>query len=484
MPGTSGGVRGNINFDVGGEELWQQVGRLAGAVGEIGMKLHIQQAEIQYQDSLLKAEEEILSLSDRLRQNQDEDTYDAELNKSIQSINKFKPKNPLAARDYDAWVKRQTPGWKQDVKKAKEIRLNNKWTAMRDTLAEQAVDTGGLTKLKTHLATGVALGRTNVAAANKYLQTITKKALYEMGINDATANPQVFLESISIKNGKKHSSRHPELATGELMALSNIAEGEIGNIKRRDEIAHAALFDNVTKLGMNGEPFEKVKARIQQTVGISDKIKNKLMSTYASAFSLWDEEKVNAWRITQDYNALFDMQVKISSGQPVSELDILKAQIAGGKVNFSRPDALNLMNQLPDNKSKVLNTPFAKEWAGVIDEMFIPEGQENIPKEDLDEWWKTQLAVQENIKKYHPDISKTQKENEALVKPIKEKKAKSLLRKIVGLHPVVLAARVGMGLGNMIAGKEPPTHVDTLEEAAKLESGKKFEYKGVIYTRK
>jgi hypothetical protein len=204
MPGTSGGVRGQIDFDVGGEELWRQVGRLAGTVGEMGMKLHLQQAEIQYQDlqyqdSLLKAENEITSLSDRLRQNQDEDTYDAELNKSVQTINKFRPKNPLAAREYDAWVRRQTPEWKQDVKKAKEIRLNNKWVAMRDTLAEQAIDTGGLTKLQVHLASGIALGRTNVAAAGAFLRKTENAAEYNMGLNWALTNPEGLLDAIEVR---------------------------------------------------------------------------------------------------------------------------------------------------------------------------------------------------------------------------------------------------------------------------------------------
>jgi hypothetical protein len=36
MPGTSGGVRGRIDFDVGEQELWQQMGNLGAAIGKIG----------------------------------------------------------------------------------------------------------------------------------------------------------------------------------------------------------------------------------------------------------------------------------------------------------------------------------------------------------------------------------------------------------------------------------------------------------------
>jgi hypothetical protein len=454
MPGTSGGVRGNLNFDVGGEELWRQVGRLAGTVGEMGMKLHLQQAEIQYQDSLLKAENEITSLSDRLRQNQDEDTYDAELNKSVQTINKFRPKNPLAAREYDAWVRRQTPEWKQDVKKAKEIRLNNKWVAMRDTLAEQAIDTGGLTKLQVHLASGIALGRTNVAAAGAFLRKTENAAEYNMGLNWALTNPEGLLDAIEVEDGKTQIKGLSTLKSGQVVALRSNAEGTINFRKRQEIAASSAIYNDVLGHAAKGTLPQEMKELLKNTQGITEVERTRLMETYLSAYKTWQGTGSNPWTTTHNYGALMEMQLKISQGEPVTEMDIWRRMLTKDGPAYSLNDARNLINQLPDKKNPALNTPFAREWADVIDVMFTPEGQESIPPENIDEWWKTQLGVQEIIKAHYPDITKTTKEIESYLNPEKEKKAKTLLSRIVGMHPAALTLRLHSARLGFLAGRK------------------------------
>jgi hypothetical protein len=192
-----------------------------------------------------------------------------------------------------------------------------------------------------------------------------------------------------------------------------------------------------------------------------------------------------------------EMQLKISQGEPVTEMDIWRRMLTKDGPAYSLNDARNLINQLPDKKNPVLNTPFAREWAGVIDEMFIPEGQEKIPPENIDEWWKTQLAVQETIKAHYPDITKTTKEIEEFLNPAKQKKAKGLLRRLwtAGAPVPLLGEVTGLGLKAasplFIAGKaglglleKPPVHVDSLEQAEKLAQGTKFEYEGTVYTRR
>lgn len=485
MPGTSGGVRGQIDFDVGEQELWQQVGRLAGVVGDMSLKLHVQQAEIQLQESTLKAEEEMLNLANRLRQNQDEDTYDAELNKSLQTMNTFTPKNQLAARDYSSWVKRQTPGWKSDVNKAKEIRLNNKWTAMRDTLAEQSIETGDSTKLKLHLATGVALGRTNEAAAGEYLRKTENAAEYNMGLNWALTNPQGLLDAIEVKDGKTQIEGLTTLKSGQIVALRSNAEGTINFNKRQEDTVTSAIYNDVLGHAAKGTPPQQMKELLKDTAGLTETERTDLMNTYLSAYKTWQGTGSNPWTTTHDYGALMEMQLKISQGEPVTEMDIWKRMLTKEGPAYSLNDARNLINQLPDKKNPALNTPYAKEWAGVIDEMFIPEGQENIPQENLGEWWQTQLEVQRIIKANYPDVGKTDKEIQAFLKPAKEKKAKGLLSKIVGLHPTLLAYKAGKGLSGIIFGKEEEVvSVSTLEEAEKLPQGTKFIYQGTVYKRR
>jgi hypothetical protein len=497
MPGTSGGVRGQISFDVGEQELWQQVGRLAGVVGDIGIKLHVQQAEIQLQESTLKAEEEMLALSNRLRANTDEDTYDAELNKSIQTMNTFRPKNPLAARDYDAWVSRQTPGWKSDVNKAKEIRLNNKWTAMRDTLAEQSIETGDSTKLKLHLATGVALGRTNEAAAGQYLRKTENAAEYNMGLNWAMTNPEGLLDAIQVKDGKTQIEGLSTLTSGQVIALRSNAEGTINFNKRQEDTATSAIYNDVLGHATKGTPPQQMAQLLKDTAGLSEVERTKLMETYLSAYKTWQGTGSNPWTTTHDYGALMEMQLKISQGQPVTEMDIWRKMLSKPSQGpaYSLNDARNLINQLPDKKDDVLKTPFADEWLAHVDEMYLKD--KKIPQEDIAEWSQTRQGVEAIIRANYPDVGKAQKEIEEFLNPAKQKKAKGLLRRLwtagapvpllgevtgLGLKaasPLFMAGKVGLGLL-----EKPPVHVGSLEEAEKLSQGTKFEYEGTVYTRR
>jgi hypothetical protein len=153
-----------------------------------------------------------------------------------------------------------------------------------------------------------------------------------------------------------------------------------------------------------------------------------------------------------------------------------------------------------------LKTPFAEQWAGVIDELYATtvikvEGRADIrqiPPERLDEWWNRRMQVDAIIKAHYPNVTKANAEIEALLKPTKENKAKSLIGTIIGLHPAMLAYEAGKRLGPhpniaaFMAGKhiskflfeEKPKSVDSLEEAEKLSQGTKFEYKGKVYTRR
>jgi hypothetical protein len=115
IPSPSGGFRASLSFPGAEGDLWDQVGRLAEKGQDLVLTQHIQQAEIQYQDAVLQAETEENELADRIRNNADEDTYEKELQTSISTMNKFMPKNPLAAKQYTAWMKRQMPEWEKAV---------------------------------------------------------------------------------------------------------------------------------------------------------------------------------------------------------------------------------------------------------------------------------------------------------------------------------------------------------------------------------
>lgn len=336
MPGTSGGVRGDISFDVGEEELWQQVGRLAGVVGDISLKLHVQQAEIQLQESVLSAEEEMLNLSDRLRKNQDEDTYDAELNKSIQTMNQFRPKNPLAARDYDAWVRRQTPGWKSDVKKAKEIRLNNKWEAMRDTLAEQAIRNGTLTKLGMHMATGVALGRTNEAAAGKFLRDTRHAAEFEAAKRIAFNNPDRALELLK----EDEMEGFVLLDIDDLKRVRDIARARQFDLESQYDKQQLAEIESLWDLSLReATTSEDIIQAIDNLQFHNAKEKDQLLRQTLSRYELIQKGKGDPLRYRKDDEAFWDLYQKAVDND-TTERDFRKA-VNQGKITVTDYQTLN-----------------------------------------------------------------------------------------------------------------------------------------------
>jgi hypothetical protein len=143
-----------LSFPGAEGDLWDQVGRLAEKGQDLVLTQHIQQAEIQYQDAVLQAETEENELADRIRNNADEDTYEKELQTSISTMNKFMPKNPLAAKQYTAWMKRQMPEWEKAVIESKQARLNDKSIAQIELLASQ----GELGQLRVKLDAAIKTG--------------------------------------------------------------------------------------------------------------------------------------------------------------------------------------------------------------------------------------------------------------------------------------------------------------------------------------
>ena len=466
----------------GGAQVARQVGAVGAGIGVLGEEINLQQAEVEYQDFKLRQKARIDALGDELEKNTDENTYQAQTDKVIAEMQSDMPKNGLAKEFASGWVKNEIPALNAAANESIKRRIKDKSDVKQGQLIEDAIRTGNVVDLAEHTTARVGFGFMSAAQAQKVLADTRNKAEYEAGLNDATANSHDFLNSISIKDGKKHSSRHPELTTGELMALSNVAEGEIANIQRREEIANAALFEDVNQLGIDGVSPGEVARRIRETIGITEKTKTKLMATYGASHRLWNETSVNPWKTTQNPEAVFNMQVRISAGESISELDILKAQIEGGTVNFSRTDFISLKSQLSDNKHPAMKSGFATEWTDVIRELYsieeVAKGKFIIPKEKLGEWWKVQQQAEIIIKEDYPNTIKANNELLELTKPLKKAKTQSILGKIwehLSGQP--------WAIGAVHDVKVMPIPVDTLEEAAALPKNSKFIYQGTVYER-
>lgn len=298
LPGTSGGIRANIDFDIGEEELFQQIGRLVGTVGDIGLKLHIQQAEIQLQEATLKVDDEMNNLSDRLRENQDENTYDAELAQSLQTVNQFRPQNGLAAREFDSLITRRTPGWKDSINKAKEIRLNNKFDAMTDTLVEKSVRNRTTAELRKHLISGLVLGRLDEQESGKILRDTINEMEYTAGLEFALTNPEQLLESID--DGKIEGFE--TLTEGQVIALRANAVGTINFNKSRERERLSANFDAMARSAIKDDitPSD-MWAQIQQIPNATATEQIALYKRFMDSRKALAEGRGNPFTTTQNY---------------------------------------------------------------------------------------------------------------------------------------------------------------------------------------
>ncbi|MHC4413514.1 MAG: hypothetical protein ACYSW6_11205, partial [Planctomycetota bacterium] len=192
IPSPSGGFRASLSLPGAEGDLWEQIGNLAGKAQDLVLTTHLQQAEIQLQDAILQAETEENALADRIRANTDEDTYEAELETSISTMNGFMPKNPLAAQNYTDWMKRQTPEWRDSVNEAKRLRLKDKFEVTSDTL----IADGRLGQLKGHLDSGVKTGFITQEKANADFNRAIHEAEVNAARQFAMRNPKGLLDAI------------------------------------------------------------------------------------------------------------------------------------------------------------------------------------------------------------------------------------------------------------------------------------------------
>lgn len=121
--GRVGGVPTPMDIADTGEGIEARgLGALGRGVGALGQSLfQIEQAEGISQASTARgqAEAEMKLLVERLRDNNDPNTYSAALMESLGRINEFRPKNPIGAKRFDDYLEQATPGWESGIETLK-----------------------------------------------------------------------------------------------------------------------------------------------------------------------------------------------------------------------------------------------------------------------------------------------------------------------------------------------------------------------------
>jgi hypothetical protein len=340
---------------------------------------------------------------------------------------------------------------------------------------------------------GIAMGR-DESETMKRIETAKHLADRQRMESLAGNNPDYILENMKTPADMKRL--FPNSIPADFAYIKGLAIGQKNFFKQQEDAALSSFYEDVSQKAEDGMPYEQMRRLIINQPGLTKPERDKAMMVFNSAANTWQQggTKENPWKSTQNYNALMEMQIKISSGQPVTEMDIINAQMAQPEKGplFSNSDRNNLFGQLPDSKDPSMRTPVSKQWLADVDDMFMDD-KGLVKPEDREAWMKIRNGVTEIIRTNHPDVGKTQKEIDAFLKPAKKEKTKGLLSRLLTVGSPLGIAEGITGLGGLTSPakmlfrgfpKSAPIHVDTLDQAEKLKQGQKFEYQGKVYTRK
>ena len=142
----------------------QGLGALGGGITNLAQALsQIQAAEGTSQAATARsqANAEIQALELNLKNNNDPSTYQAEYDKTFDSMERFRPKNPVGSKQFDDFLSQSSPGWEVGVtglrlRKTKDLAegayISNKSSAIAmgnleeiESIVQGAVDTGVIT---------------------------------------------------------------------------------------------------------------------------------------------------------------------------------------------------------------------------------------------------------------------------------------------------------------------------------------------------
>ena len=452
MPGKTGGTRGSLDYPDDAIRGWREFQKLWDDAGNEWNKRRLKQIDSQITEYKVRYTEEVEKFSASLDKNQDESTYPAELEKFQSNTQTFLPKDPIAAAAAKLYARGKVPFHQKTIRMLQDAKLEDKWFANYGILrADFEQGNTSESEFRAEGMKGVAFGYIKRAQAEKDVRVAGHIAARQGMEVMAGNNPEWWVKNI--KNQADMKKYYPKSLPADYPYISGLVTNQINRRKRQEDAAMSAFYTDVSDKAAKGMSFLEMRELIINQPGLTIEEREKAMTVFNSASNTWGEggTKENPWKTTQDYNALMKMQVKISRGEPVTEMDIWSAQAAqpGKGPLFSRSDGLNLISQLPDNKDPIMKTPFAEEWMNIVDSTFATEkvGDDKVvPEDQLDEWQATRNTIAAIIKENGLDYTKSQKEIKEYLAPIRKKKARKTLSKIWGFattSPLSTAIKIG-----------------------------------------
>ena len=471
LPGVGPNVTGRVNFDTGAGQMAAAIGRMGEAMFQVGGQMWQVQADQQYSEATAELRRKQNELQARIEANPDEDTYQEEMTRTLDEMENIPEslhlKNGLAARKFGLYLEVAKPEIEKYVATKTKQRIDDKWWGTYYDRMAEAERTGNISAFE-------SLGRSGIGTVEEMNEKVLTKDLIVVRRN--IENETVF--SLAIRGPDKKAGykivETSNLSDKDKATMYNRLDSYWWGRKQQEDEVSVALINDVNRLAAEGKTFQEVETLIKQTVGISDKQKTDLLETYLTAQKLWQGGIKNPYETTQNPGLVALLDVKISAGEPISEMDIWRAQLSDPKngPQFSRSDALSLIARLKIAENDILKSKPVQELSKRIYEMFSDDEQQ-LPKEKAGDYYTTVEAFRAIVLKHKGDLAAAQPEMDALLKPIKEGFVKTWLRR-VGTFALPGKSKFGY-FGLPWAGKKPkpqrPVEQMTDEELRAIAEG-------------
>ena len=430
-PGQS--FRPRTDFRTGEGEVFRQLGNLAATGGDIAVKLYVQQAQDQFSTAQIQTKQAEADYAASLSKELDESKYPGMLKKYESSIKEFRPKNPLAAHDFDGYIANKSIEWGKANTKAMEDRLLDKWEVKADILEKEFIETGDEIAFVEHMGRGVQLHGQDESQSLARVEKTRHSAERRKAENAALSKPEGFLEKVK---GNKIEG-FPLLTPGDVQDMRNVALGEISFRKRQEDQVSSDLIDDVTSHAVQGTTPDQMKELIRQTVGITDKEKTLLMKSYMSAQSIWEDKGVDPYMTTQSFPDMVSVQFAIEDDKVNTLREIDQAWLSGPngtpRWSFQHNQWLKNLwkaNQSSADSSYSLSHPLAKEYFNGLANFYLND--EGDFEGDVADYHGRRLDLEANLEANWDNPAEAAKRFDEITEPLRKKKANGTLSKIWG----------------------------------------------------
>jgi len=410
MPGTSTGVRANLDFDTGEGEIWRQIGNLAAAGVDVATKLYLKQAEDQYSAAQIQSMKDEAGYAKSLGDELDETKYDAMLDSHISSQDKLRPKNPLAAKAWDGYIAKRSINLKKTNEAAKHDRLADKWVTSLNEEALTAEQTNNMTLVREKIFAGIALGYVKESAGMKFLRDTEERIVYNMGLNYALTNPEKLLKNIKVKNGKTYLEGYPTLTSGQIIALESNALGAISDKKIAQDRLTLEATSRLKKYATDPKVnVGSMQAKISQSDALTPGQKIKAMELFNRSRNTMAAGGGNPFTTTENWS-LYDEDRRRAVHKDITEQEIVDHV---GPGMYSWPQAehlLSIVNGKSSSAKAFEDTAAAKGLKAIIDYELDPKTDIEINRYAVNKY----LGILEDKLENNSDWTKSEKVMEAL----------------------------------------------------------------------